>query len=226
MIITSEQATKYCGGGGTQFFKIEDNEQVRVRFLYDTLNDIQRYEVHLLTENRRFISVDCNRMEEEPKENCKWCSQDIKRACRVVIPIFNVNTQQISYWERSISWVNKQLIPCLEQIPSTQPIAGQIFLLKKVKTGPRALDVVYSIQPEINTQNDGTSKTSFGKVLDGMECGIIKPYDYELPVTNVPQQTYGQQTYGQPTYGQQTINTYGTTQTSYPNNNYSTPQGF
>lgn len=181
MRITREQGQNYSGGGVT-YFKIKDNESVRVRFLYNTLNDIEYLAAHSLRQNGQYATVDCSRLPEDPIDNCKWCAEGDRVVSRVVIPLFNLGTNKIEYWVRSQSFVDGTLIPILEQIPANQPISGQLFIIKRTKTGSLPTDVSYTVMAELGTVNDGKQRTEFGEIQDPLEAGIIKPNDYTFPI--------------------------------------------
>lgn len=209
MRITREQGQSYSGGGSS-FFKLKDNESARVRFLYNTVNDIEFIAVHSLRENGRYATVDCSRLPSDPVDNCKWCANGDRPVSRAVIPMFNLNTSKVEYWVRSQSWVEGTLLPSLEQVPQGQPISGQTFIIKRTKTGNLPTDVSYSVQPELGSANDGKTKADFGEVKDAFECGAIQPNDYTFPVTTPNANNMNNQNYGQPqqNYGQQN-NMYG-----------------
>lgn len=185
MRITREQGQSYSGGGSS-FFKLKDNESARVRFLYNTINDIEFLAVHSLRQNGQFATVDCNRLPSDPLDNCKWCMEGDRAVSRTVIPLFNLNTSKVEYWTRSQSWVEKTLLPALEQVPQGNPISGQTFVIKRVKTGNLPTDVAYNVQAELGSANDGKTKTDFGEVKDAFECGAIQPNDYVFPVVTQP----------------------------------------
>ena len=190
MIITREQAQSYSGGGNRPF-KLTDNETARVRFLYNKLEDIEYLAVHSLRENGRFATVDCSRLQTDPVEQCKWCAQGSQAVARVVIPIFNLQTNKIEYWVRSKTWIDGTVIPALEQVPVDKPISGEIFLVRRTKTGSLPTDVSYSVQPELGSQNDGQLKTAFGEIKDPYQCGAIQPNDYTFPVAQTQNQPQG-----------------------------------
>ena len=71
MKLTREQAQSYSGGGST-FFKLQAGEVMRVRFLYNTVNDIEPLGVHAVNQGQNFATVDCGRLPTDPIENCKF----------------------------------------------------------------------------------------------------------------------------------------------------------
>ena len=185
MRLTREQAKNYSQGGSS-FFKLEDGETGRVRFLYNTINDIEFLAVHSINQNGQYATIDCNRLPSDPIDKCKWCSQQNRPVSRVVIPLFNLDANEVQYWTRTEQWVEGTLIPTLEEtIPQGQPISGQNF---KIKRTGKELKTTYNIMPEMGTTNDGKTRDQFGEVKDPYEANIIKPTDYEFPVQNNTQQ--------------------------------------
>jgi hypothetical protein len=216
MKLTREQAQSYTGGGST-FFKLQDGETAKVRFLYNTIDDIEPLGVHVVKQGNNFATIDCGRLPGDPMENCKWCSQDNKPVARVVIPMFNLDTNEISYWTRSQSWVEGTLIPTLEAIPKGQPISGQTYFIKR--KGSAMQDTTYTPTADLSSQNDMKTKDMFGEVKDPFEMNIIKPHDFEFPAQQ--QGGYSNNNYGNNNYGN---NNYGGQQggygNGYGNNNY------
>lgn len=181
MRMTREQASTYSQGGSS-YFKLGDGETAKVRFLYNSIEEITYEGVHEVnTPDGQYARISCGRLPSDPMDNCKWCQQGSRPVSRVVIPLFNLQSNEIQYWVRTQSYVDETLIPALQGIPQGQPIPGQTFTVKR--TGQQ-LQTKYSIVVDMTMPNDGKTKTSFGEVKDPYEINIIRETSYEFPVAN------------------------------------------
>ena len=169
---------KKVSTGGSSFFKLQDGQSVRVRFLYNTLSEIGPISVHNIREGANFATIDCCRADGDPIDNCKWCAKGDKPVMRVVLPLFNLDNNEIQYWTVSQKRAEELILPALEEIPSNQPIAGQTFKIKR--TGTEMKDTTYSVVAEMGSVNDGKTKETFGEVKDPYEANIIRPNDFEF----------------------------------------------
>lgn len=183
MKMTWEQS-EHLAQGGNSFFKLQDGQTARVRFLYNLITEIEPLCVHSVNEGNNYAIIDCSRGPGEPLENCKWCASGNNPVGRVVLPLYNMDSNQIEYWVRSTSWVKGTLLPCLEEIPQNQPISGQTFKIKR--TGKTMQDTTYNVMAEMGTQNDMKTKDQFGEVKDAYSSNIIKLNDYTFPVNTQP----------------------------------------
>lgn len=195
MRVNLNDAGKYVKGGGS-FFKLTDGQSKHVRFLYNTVADVENSAliVHEFT-GSNFATIDCCREEGEPLDACKWCASGNGAVTRIVIPMYVVEDNEIQYWKKSGTWVQNNLIETFKTIPSTAPISGQEFILSR--KGSKMQDTVYTIAPNLQSPNDMKAANQFGEVKDPFELNIIKPNDFDFnpqqnsqPNTNaVPQAT-------------------------------------
>lgn len=182
---TWEQAEQMTGGTSS-FFTLQDGGVARVRFLYNTVEDIVPIVAHSINENGNYALIECAIVSNDtPLDACKYCLAGNKAVLRVVIPIFNEDTQTIQYWTRSGSWVKKTLIPLLQEVPG--PISGQVF---KLKRQGQQLDTNYTLIPDTTVAHDGRTKEHFGEIQNPVESGCVKEANYTFPVNN-NQQGFG-----------------------------------
>lgn len=192
--------SKVNSGGGVKVFSIKANEQVQVRFMYDTCNDIKLIIAHEFDNGK--VTIECA----EPDPNnitgvCKYCSQGSIRAQRVIIPVYRLDTNEIVYWKRTRKWVEANLLPRLQHTESQgKPPVSQIYTVQRIGQGMQTTYPFFEVGVP-----DNTTVASLGEVQDAVECGYVKPSDFEYtppaPQANVYQQpnTYPQQNnYQQP----------------------------
>lgn len=201
-----DQMMKHKTGGGNSFFRLKNNEEAKVRFLYNSFPDIEGYTVHEFNTNGNYATILCGRSEDDSKLSCKWCAMNNTPVNRVVLAMYNEDTQEIQYWKRSEQWVKDTLVPQLEEVVNqNQPIASQVFKIKRKGDG---LDTVYSLI--MLGAPDGKSKEAFGEVTDPFTLNIIRSTDYDFdPLAQQNQNNYNQGNYN-----------------NQPNNNYNNPQNY
>ena len=206
-------------GGGASYFSLKDGESAMVRFVYNTMNDIKGYIVHEFPGAVGVAGATISCAEPDPNNPagvCKWCSMGNPRVQRVIIPVFNMEKNQIEYWKRTAVWVQDKLFPLFEEVQNQgRPIASQQYKIKR--TGSK-LNTNYSL---INMGPcDNTTAEQRGEVKSPFDVNMIKPSDCDFtPQTVQPQQSQGyqQQPYGAP----QQNNFGGQPQGGY--NNFQTP---
>lgn len=176
--VSLAQAQKMSGGNGS-FFKLDDGEKRNVRFLYNTIADVDNtvYRVHEFT-GEKFATVDCCRNEGDALDVCKWCASGNTPVYRVVLPMYDVDKGEITYWKKSSTFVTNTLMPVFESIPKELTISGQIFTLGR--TGKTKTDTKYTAAPNLGAPNDGKKSEEFGEIKDPFELNMIKPNNYEF----------------------------------------------
>lgn len=191
--ITFDQIGNYTRGGG-KYFSIKPGESARVRFLYNTTNDIVPYVVHEFNTPGNSVTIDCGRQNNEPLDACKWCASGNPAVVRVVIPLYNEGTGEIEYWKKTGTWIQNTLQPLAQQLQQGQPISGQVFIIGRTGEG---LQTRYSVMPDMSRPNDGRKADEFGEIQDAYTTGMIKEADYDYDPNAVPQQN----NFGQPQQG-------------------------
>jgi len=176
--VNLDDADKYVGGGSS-FFKLDDGQKKTVRFLYNTVEEVKNAAlvVHEFT-GEKFATIDCSRNPGDPADMCKWCSMGNNPVMRVVLPMFVEEDNEIQYWKKSGSFVQKTLLPVFENLPTGAPISGQSFIIGR--TGKTMKDTVYTCAPNMKAPNDMKTKDQFGEVKDPFEINIIKPNDFDF----------------------------------------------
>lgn len=177
-----DQMMQHTTGGGSSFFSLKENEEARVRFLYNTFNDIEGYTVHEFNKNNNYATIVCARQEGESKEVCKWCMMDNKPVNRVIVPVYNEDNGELQYWKRSEQWIKDTLLPQIEEVVKLgAAISSQVY---KVKRKGKGLDTVYSLI-QIGGP-DGKTKEQFGEIKDPFSINMIREADYDFdPYANM-----------------------------------------
>lgn len=175
--VSIEQMNKSADNGG-QYFSIKANTKAKVRFLYNTINDEVPYQLHEFNVNGKFKTIDCNRSEGDPLDNCKYCAEGNKPKIEVFIPLYDVEAGVIKYWKKSSYFILKTLNPVLQTLPSNQTISGYTFIISRQGSGFN--DTVYTITPDMTSPYDGKTREQFGELIDPMNTNMIAKYGTEI----------------------------------------------
>ena len=97
-----QDADKYGGQGGGGYFRLaNDKETAKVRFLYNTIADVEGFAVHeVKDENDKKRYVNCLREYDAPMSACPFCEAGKFTQVKYFVPLYNLTTQRIETWER------------------------------------------------------------------------------------------------------------------------------
>lgn len=102
------EADNYGNSGGGSFFTLRDNgDTARVRFLYNTVDDIDGYAVHEVEVNGKRRYVNCIRNYNEPIDNCPLCRAGYKVIPKMFIKLYNEDAKEAQIWERGKTYFQK-----------------------------------------------------------------------------------------------------------------------
>jgi hypothetical protein len=74
MRVSVDDAEKYGGQGGGGYFSLKDDgDTARVRFLYDSIEDVEGYCVHEVEIGDKKKYVNCLREYGDPVDKCPFC---------------------------------------------------------------------------------------------------------------------------------------------------------
>ena len=104
----TETADKYGGQGGAGYFSLKNDKDVaQVRFMYDSIDDVEGYAVHEVTIDDKKRYVNCLREYNEPKDKCPFCAANKFTTAKLFIPIYNIDLDRVQVWERGKKFISK-----------------------------------------------------------------------------------------------------------------------
>ena len=107
------EAENYGGSGGAGFFQLKnDKETARVRFLYNTVEDIQGESVHEVAVNDKKRYVSCLRNYRDPMDACPFCREKMFTQAKLFIPVYNIKEDKVQIWERGKTFFSKMTSVC------------------------------------------------------------------------------------------------------------------
>ena len=106
-------ADKYGGQGGGGYFRLaNDKETAKVRFLYDSIEDVEGYAVHEVEIDGKKRYVNCLKEYGAPVSSCPFCASGKFTAVKYFVPLFNMGTQRVETWERGKKFGQKLSSMC------------------------------------------------------------------------------------------------------------------
>lgn len=104
----TETADKYGGHGGAGYFSLKNDKDVaQVRFMYDSIDDVEGYAVHEVTIDDKKRYVNCLKEYNEPKDKCPFCAANKFTTAKLFIPIYNIDLDRVQVWERGKKFISK-----------------------------------------------------------------------------------------------------------------------
>jgi hypothetical protein len=104
---TMDEADNY-GGGSSSFFSLKnDKETARVRFLYNSVEDIPGYAVHEVEIDGKRRYVNCLRTYRDPIDMCPFCAAHMKVLAKLFLKLYDIDAGECKIWERGKPYFQK-----------------------------------------------------------------------------------------------------------------------
>lgn len=103
------EADNYGSGNSGSFFSLKnDKDTARVRFLYNTIEDVEGYAVHQIdTSDGKHRYVNCLRAYNEPLEKCPFCAAQMRVVPKLFLKLYNEDAGECQIWERGKSYFER-----------------------------------------------------------------------------------------------------------------------
>lgn len=105
---TMAEADNYSQSNAGSYFSLKDDKDTaRVRFLYGSVDDIIGYAVYKVPVGDKERYVNAIRAYNEPLENDPFAMAGYKVQAKLFIPLFNIDTGEVQFWERGKTYFSK-----------------------------------------------------------------------------------------------------------------------
>ena len=153
----ASDVNNYGGNGGGGYFRlVNDKDVARVRFMYNGVDDIEGYAVHMVEIDGKKRWVNCIREYNEPVDKCPFCSAKYPQFAKLFIPLYNIDENKIQIWERGKKFFSK-----LSSICARYPdLVHHIFEIER-NGEAKSMDTTYEIY---EVGDDDTSLEDLGEV--------------------------------------------------------------
>lgn len=115
---TANEADNYGGQGNGSFFSLKnDKDTAVVRFMYNTLEDIEGFAVHEVEIGGKKRYVNCLREYNEPVDNCPLCAARYKVLAKLFVMLYDVDAEEVKVWDRGKTFLSKLSSLCARYNP-------------------------------------------------------------------------------------------------------------
>lgn len=102
------EADNYGQQNAGSFFQLKDDKDTaRVRFLYNTIDDVEGYVVHEVEVGDKRRYVGCLRSYNEPADKCPLCARGYKQIPKLFVQLYNEDVNEAQIWERGKTFFQK-----------------------------------------------------------------------------------------------------------------------
>lgn len=108
-----DEADNYGGSGGTGFFSLrDDGDTARVRFMYESIDDVEGMSVHQIELDGKKRYVNCLREYNQPIDDCPFCKAQMFTTAKLFIPLYDIKEDRVKIWERGKKFFGKMSSLC------------------------------------------------------------------------------------------------------------------
>lgn len=148
-----DDVSHYGGQGGAGFFSLQNDGDVKkVRFLYDSIDDVDGFAVHAIDIDGRKRYVNCLRDYNEPLDKCPFCREHRPQTVRLFVPLYDVEDGKVKMWERG-----KKFFAKLSSLCSRYPnLVAHEFEIERngVKGDTNTTYEIYPVSDDDSTLED------------------------------------------------------------------------
>lgn len=124
----ANEVDNYGSNGGGSFFSLKDDGDVaRVRFMYNSMEDVVGYAVHEVEIDGKKRYVNCLRAYNEPKSNCPFCADNQFQRAKLYIPMYDIDNDEVKIWERGKQFFAKMSAICARYSNADTPLVAHTF---------------------------------------------------------------------------------------------------
>lgn len=139
-------------GSGNYFSLKDDKDTALVRFMYESVDDIEGYSVHKVKVNGVDRYVNCLREYTDPLNACPLCEARHKLTARFFVPLYMMDTGETVIWDRGPGKNNSFYSQLTTLCNENNPLVSHPVEIER--NGAKGdLDTTYEMYPQ---ENDGT----------------------------------------------------------------------
>lgn len=129
---SEQDAENYGNSNNSSFFTLKnDKDTARVRFMYNSMQDVFGYAVHeiQLGDKRRYVN--CLRDYTDPKDVCPLCAAGNVQKAKVYVPLYDVDEQAVKIWERGKKYLSSLSSLCSRYSSADTPLVSHVFEIER-----------------------------------------------------------------------------------------------
>ena len=178
--ITTEQARNLTNSSSSGFFTLKnDGDNAKVKFMYDSVSDIETYAVHEVEVNGFTRHVDCLK-DAEGNGVCPFCEKGFKRTARTFFKLYNTDKKAVEVWDCGVK--RAPLIENLLKMSQSEKLVNNCYeIIRHGKA--KSTDTTYEL---ILQGKDNTTLDDLPKVPEVYGRYVLKktPEEMEYYIVN------------------------------------------
>lgn len=172
--ITQEAAEKMLGGKSSKWLSLQgDGDTAKVRILVKE-DELYTTSYHIVKVDGYDKKIDCLRQEGDSKDVCPLCVEGYKLEAKVFIPMFDIEDEQIKYWERSAKFISK-LKTLFKKADANDVELHQVPIMITREGKPKDPKTEYDLELLMKKSDNSKIKSFYedGEAPDVYKDGII-----------------------------------------------------
>lgn len=114
----ANEAENYGGQGGGGFFSLKNDKDVAtVRFMYNSIDDVEGYSVHEIEVDGKKRYVNCLREYNQPLDDCPLCAAKSRVIAKLFVILYDVESEEVKIWDRGKTFFSKLSSLCARYNP-------------------------------------------------------------------------------------------------------------
>lgn len=152
----ADTVDKYGGQGGAGYFSLKDDKDVaRVRFLYNSIDDVEGYAVHQVEVDGKKRWVNCLREYNQPIDTCPFCREKKRVQAKLFVPLYNIDEEKEQVWERGKKFFAKITSVCARYASNGNLVSHIFEIERNGKKGDTSTTYeIYEIEKDDTTMDD------------------------------------------------------------------------
>ena len=127
-----DRAEQFGGQGGGGFFKLSYGVTAHIRFLYNSISEVEGYSVHAVQLNGKKRYVDCLRGANDDKDKCPFCKTGMYAEVKYFVPIYDEDKNCVFTWERGKAF-GKKIESLFSDYAANEALCATCFNVTKEK---------------------------------------------------------------------------------------------
>lgn len=113
-----DEVENYGGQGGGGFFSLKNDKDVAtVRFMYNTIDDVEGFAVHEIEVDGKKRYINCLREYNQPLDDCPLCAAKFRVIAKLFVILYDVESEEVKIWDRGKTFFSKLSSLCARYSP-------------------------------------------------------------------------------------------------------------
>ncbi len=114
----ASELDNYGGQGGGAFFALKNDKDIaNIRFMYESLEDVEGYAVHEIEVDGKKRYVNCLRTYNEPVDKCPLCAAKYRVLAKLFVLVYDIDADEVKIWDRGRTFYSKLSSLCARYNP-------------------------------------------------------------------------------------------------------------